>query len=281
MRKLKYIFIRLVFNALFALILLKCFIFGSQYGVELIGLNNWLIQLFCGISTALLFNAVLSLAQRTILLYLKHLQIASICVPDRNPNAVVFSRIGTVSVIVILNKILRGLAKEIIDAIKNGACSSIELFAEISHSTLANGGKYVISKCFDYLDECVLAYCYTHPDDSLGSAAENAVVIFLENSATLLIKTTTVCLTSAFIKIVIAIVETLLLLKTMPFTFINLITIYLIVHVSGFVIADSLIEPLMLDGVVKEFCNLSIRDENNVGVLESVATIAQQFKSML
>ena len=120
MRKLKYIFIRLVFNALFALILLKCFIFGSQYGVELIGLNNWLIQLFCGISTALLFNAVLSLAQRTILLYLKHLQIASICVPDRNPNAVVFSRIGTVSVIVILNKILRGLAKEIIDAIKNG-----------------------------------------------------------------------------------------------------------------------------------------------------------------
>ena len=99
MRKLKYIFIRLVFNALFALILLKCFIFGSQYGVELIGLNNWLIQLFCGISTALLFNAVLSLAQRTILLYLKHLQIASICVPDRNPNAVVFSRIGTVSVI--------------------------------------------------------------------------------------------------------------------------------------------------------------------------------------
>lgn len=140
---------------------------------------------------------------------------------------------------------------------------------------------YVISKCFDYLDECVLAYCYTHPDDSLGSAAENAVVIFLENSATLLIKTTTVCLTSAFIKIVIAIVETLLLLKTMPFTFINLITIYLIVHVSGFVIADSLIEPLMLDGVVKEFCNLSIRDENNVGVLESVATIAQQFKSML
>ena len=222
MRKLKYIFIRLVFNALFALILLKCFIFGSQYGVELIGLNNWLIQLFCGISTALLFNAVLSLAQRTILLYLKHLQIASICVPDRNPNAVVFSRIGTVSVIVILNKILRGLAKEIIDAIKNGACSSIELFAEISHSTLAKGGKYVISKCFDYLDECVLAYCYTHPDDSLGSAAENAVVIFLENSATLLIKTTTVCLTSAFIKIVIAIVETLLLLKTMPFTFINL-----------------------------------------------------------
>lgn len=217
MRKLKYIFIRLVFNALFALILLKCFIFGSQYGVELIGLNNWLIQLFCGISTALLFNAVLSLAQRTILLYLKHLQIASICVPDRNPNAVVFSRIGTVSVIVILNKILRGLAKEIIDAIKNGACSSIELFAEISHSTLAKGGKYVISKCFDYLDECVLAYCYTHPDDSLGSAAENAVVIFLENSATLLIKTTTVCLTSAFIKIVIAIVETLLLLKTMPY----------------------------------------------------------------
>ena len=107
MRKLKYIFIRLVFNALFALILLKCFIFGSQYGVELIGLNNWLIQLFCGISTALLFNAVLSLAQRTILLYLKHLQIASICVPDRNPNAVVFSRIGTVSVIVILNRTLR------------------------------------------------------------------------------------------------------------------------------------------------------------------------------
>lgn len=144
MRKLKYIFIRLVFNALFALILLKCFIFGSQYGVELIGLNNWLIQLFCGISTALLFNAVLSLAQRTILLYLKHLQIASICVPDRNPNAVVFSRIGTVSVIVILNKILRGLAKEIIDAIKNGACSSIELFAEISHSTLAKGGKSTI-----------------------------------------------------------------------------------------------------------------------------------------
>lgn len=281
MRKLQYIFIRLVFNALFALVLLKCFTLGAQYGVQLIGLNNWLIQLFCGISTALLFNAVLSLAQKTILLYLKHLQIASICVPDKNPNVVVFSRIGTVSVIVILNKILRGLAKEIVESIKNGSCGSIELFAEISRSTLAKGGKYIIGKCFDYLDECVLSYCYTHPNDSLGSAAENAVVIFLENSATLLIKTTTVCLTSAFIKAVIAIVETLLLLKVLPFSFINLITIYLIVHVSGFVIADSLVEPLMLDNIVKEFCNLSIKDENNIGVLESVASIAQQFKSML
>ena len=79
----------------------------------------------------------------------------------------------------------------------------------------------------------------------------------------------------------IAIVETLLLMKVLPFSFINLITIYLIVHVSGFVIADSLVEPLMLDSVVKEFCNLSIKDENNIGVLESVASIAQQFKSML
>ena len=38
---------------------------------------------------------------------------------------------------------------------------------------------------------------------------------------------------------------------------------------------------VLINSVVKEFCNLSIKDENNIGVLESVASIAQQFKSML
>lgn len=281
MRKLVYIAIRLFFNVLFALILLKCFYAGAYYGVQMIGVNTWWLQLFCGISVALLFNSVLALAKNSILLYLKHLQIASICVPDVNPNVTVFSRIKTVSLIIVLNRILRALAKEIMDAIKNGAVNSVELFSELNNHSLIKGGKFILTKCFDYMDECVLSYCYTHPDVSLGEAAENAVVIFLENSATLLIKTTTVCLTSVFLKFLIAVIELIVLLKTIPFTFINLIFIYLIIHVSGFVIADSLVEPMMLEGVVKEFCNLSIRDQNNLGVLESIATVAQRFKTSL
>lgn len=281
MRKYTYIIIRLVFNAFFALLLLKLFYVGADFGVNMIGLNTWWLQLFCGISVALLFNAVLSLAKNTILLYLKHLQIASICTPDCNPNVVIFSRIKTVSAIVILNKILRTLAKEIMEAVKTGACSNIPLFTELNNNTLVKGGKFILTKCFDYLDECVLSYCYMHPDVSLGEAAENAVVIFLENSATLLIKTTTICLASSFLKIIIAIVETLLLFRIIPFSLINLIFIYLIVHVTGFVIADSLVEPMMLEGVVKEFCEMSIQDQNNINVLESVATIAQRFKTSL
>lgn len=52
MRKLQYIFIRLVFNALFALVLLKCFTLGAQYGVQLIGSDEQRNSMFenCGIA---------------------------------------------------------------------------------------------------------------------------------------------------------------------------------------------------------------------------------------
>lgn len=281
MKQYKYIFIRLIFNIIFSIILLKCFVVGSKFGVRMIGLNVWIIQLFCGIATALLFNAVLSLIKNTILLYLKHLQIASICVPDKNPNVVVFGRIKTVGTIVILNSILRGVASELMEAIKNGTAANISLISGLNNNMFIKGGKYIVKKCFDYMDECVLAYCYNNKEVALGKAAEKAIVIFLENTGKFLIKTTTVSLTSAFVKIIISIFEILILIRTVPFTFLNIIYIYLVVHVTGFIVADSLIEPLMLQGIIKEFCKCQLTDENNIGVFEGVATIATKLKNLI
>ena len=281
MKQYKYIFIRLVFNIIFSIILLKCFLIGSEFGVRIIGLNVWIIQLFCGIAIALLFNAVLSLAKNTILLYLKHLQIASICVPDKNPNIVVFGRIKTVSTIVILNGILRSVAGELMEAIKNGTAANIPLISGLDNNMFIKSGKYVVKKCFDYMDECVLAYCYNNEDVALGKAAEKAIVIFLENTGKFLIKTTTVSLTTIFIKIIISIFEFLILIRIIPLSFINFIYIYLIIHVTGFIVADSLVEPLMLQSIIKEFCKCQLEDENNIGVFEGIATIATKLKSLI
>lgn len=254
--------------------------FGSKFGVRLMGLDTWITQLFCGISCALLFNAVLNIVKFTILSYLKHLQIASMCVPDKNPNMVVLSRFKTVGTIVILNKILRMVASELIEAIKNGTASEIPLISQLGNNVIVQKGAFIVKKCFDYVDECILAYCYVHSDEPLGKAAEKAVVIFLENTGSFLIKTTTVYLSTFFIKLIVAILEFVFLIQILPFTFLNLIFVYLVIHVTGFILADSIIEPLMLNGLIKEFCKLDLKDEENIGIFENISAAASKFKNL-
>lgn len=202
------------------------------------------------------------------------------CVPDKNPNMVVLSRFKTVGTIVILNKVLRMVGSELIDVLKNGTASEIPLLNQLNDSVIVQKGMFIVKRCFDYVDECILAYCYVHSEESLGKAAEKAVVIFLENTGSFLIKTTTVYLTTFFIKFLVALLEFVILIRVFPLTFLNIIFIYLVIHVTGFVLADSIIEPLMLNKIIKEFCKLDLHDENNVSIFENISSVAHKLKSL-
>lgn len=278
--KCRYIVLRFVVNTLFSLILLKCYLFGSTLSLQLIGIDGWIFQLFFGISTALLCNAFLHLAKNTLFCYLKHLQVASLCFPEKNPNTVIFSRFKTFVTIVTLNRIVRLVSGELIEAFKGGRTFNVGFLQEMNNNFFIRNGKLVLTKCFDYMDECVLAYCYLHPEKKIGEAAETAIVIFLEKTGSFLVKTITITLTTVAVKVVIAIFEFCFLVKVIPMTFMNLILVYLVVHVSGFVVNDSIVEPLLLNSFIKEFTELELDSGDNFRVLEELATVTQKLKSL-
>lgn len=113
--------------------------------------------------------------------------------------------------------------------------------------------KYVFKVFIDYIDECVLAYCYEYPKKGLIKGTGEAIFILFKNCYKLIPAILTTSILQILIRIAIFVIVLLYYFKCVPINIMTTISTFIIYKCISFVIEDSIIEPLLMRNIVKVF----------------------------
>lgn len=273
MNGLKFSIIRLVANIIFCMLMFYGFLCGIHYGTELIGMYFLFVKVLLGILgvTAILF--VTRGAEQSLLYLIKNASIYSQC---KDVGVVesfrgIFVEYKSTISVTVLNKLIREsleYLQELIEKQKNpGEGEQVGVLEgvleELGNTELVKAGKFVLKRALDYVDECVLGYCYKNVSDekSLTRCCLEGFTLFCVNCIPICKKMISVIMVQLLVKITYWVVFVMFCVKTFEFSVMNLILCYVIGKLLDFVLEDSLYEPALMLSIVKQFSEYEWKED--------------------
>ena len=130
----------------------------------------------------------------------------------------------------------------------------------IQGSHLFKIAKNLLKVYVDYLDECVLAYCYAHPDNKFFDSCIKSIQISVTHATDIISKIAVVVAINYVTKILLYAGYVYCLFTVIPFTYVNFIISFLFVKCLHFVIQDVFCEPLLMRSILETFCSYDTED---------------------
>lgn len=143
----------------------------------------------------------------------------------------------------------------------------MELLGDIGDSGLGKLTKKALKLYTSYADECVQLYCYRHPEQSMFKSTLQALSIFFKNCIQIIKAMSAIVILQVIIKIVLGICAIAVIISYHAFSFSQMLIVYLMVKILDFVIADAVIEPLMLQKILLAFNKFSYEDDSFEAIL--------------
>lgn len=143
----------------------------------------------------------------------------------------------------------------------------LELLGDIGDSGLGKLTKKALKLYTSYADECVQLYCYRHPEQSMFKSTLQALSIFFKNCIQIIKAMSAIVILQVIIKIVLGICAIAVIISYHAFSFSQMLIVYLMVKILDFVIADAVIEPLMLQKILLAFNKFSYEDDSFEAIL--------------
>lgn len=266
--KVKMTMARVLIDVIFIFLCLKGYEFGIAFFNKMFPFHYFFMNILYGvfgIAYVLLFFKII---KPLLVGFIKALTIYAVCNDcdsfSQSAKGVVSKFGGTVAVITF-NKLIREVIQEIDEHLDSGDFAS-EFYESIKGSLLSKSVdfvKHVAKRTFDYVDECVLGYIYTH-DEGIGSAAATAVVAFIKNTGDIALKVVSVYLGEKIVITVYSILFILAVIQYGTFSFAFIVQYYILYFCIKYVIEDAIIEPFLCTVIVKHFC-LSVQEAESNG----------------
>lgn len=180
----------------------------------------------------------------------------------------------------VFNTIIRSCIGEVLQFIQNHSKKNddedtaekddngfLELLGDIGDSGLGKLTKKALKLYTSYADECVQLYCYRHPEQSMFKSTLQALSIFFKNCIQIIKAMSAIVILQIIIKIVLGICAIAVIISYHAFSFSQMLIVYLMVKILDFVIADAVIEPLMLQKILLAFNKFSYEDDSFEAIL--------------
>lgn len=180
----------------------------------------------------------------------------------------------------IFNIIIRSCIGEVLQFIQNHSKKKededtaekddngfMELLGDIGDSGLGKLTKKALKLYTSYADECVQLYCYRHPEQSMFKSTLQALSIFFKNCIQIIKAMSAIVILQVIIKIVLGVCAIAVIISYHAFSFSQMLIVYLMVKILDFVIADAVIEPLMLQKILLAFNKFSYEDDSFEAIL--------------
>lgn len=180
----------------------------------------------------------------------------------------------------IFNTIIRSCIGEVLQFIQNHSKKKddedtaekddngfLELLGDIGDSGLGKLTKKALKLYTSYADECVQLYCYRHPEQSMFKSTLQALSIFFKNCIQIIKAMSAIVILQVIIKIVLGICAIAVIISYHAFSFSQMLIVYLMVKILDFVIADAVIEPLMLQKILLAFNKFSYEYDSFEAIL--------------
>lgn len=180
----------------------------------------------------------------------------------------------------IFNTIIRSCIGEVLQFIQNHSKKKddedtaekddngfMELLGDIGDSGLGKLTKKALKLYTSYADECVQLYCYRHPEQSMFKSTLQALSIFFKNCIQIIKAMSAIVILQVIIKIVLGICAIAVIISYHAFSFSQMLIVYLMIKILDFVIADAVIEPLMLQKILLAFNKFSYEYDSFEAIL--------------
>lgn len=180
----------------------------------------------------------------------------------------------------IFNTIVRSCIGEVLQFIQNHSKKKddedtaekddngfMELLGDIGDSGLGKLTKKALKLYTSYADECVQLYCYRHPEQSMFKSTLQALSIFFKNCIQIIKAMSAIVILQVIIKIVLGICAIAVIISYHAFSFSQMLIVYLMIKILDFVIADAVIEPLMLQKILLAFNKFSYEYDSFEAIL--------------
>ena len=245
---------------------------ATKNDYDILASHYWFINFVRGLLLLLCFYFIIEIIKRYLNSFIKAAQIFYSANKEQD-YTIIGSFIGatlrfksTIS-IPIFNKIIRSCLGEISDilnkyshnkddeATENNSLE--ELFQNLKDSKLAKGGRWVITLYMDYVDECILVYCYQHPEKSLLRASIEAIGIFLKHGFEIIEKMSVIIIMQVLIKLLIGVFVIISIFTYKNITIKILLFGFIIIKLFEFIIQDAIIEPMMMQRILNTFLKYS------------------------
>lgn len=180
----------------------------------------------------------------------------------------------------IFNTIIRSCIGEVLQFIQNHSKKKddedtaekddngfMELLGDIGDSGLGKLTKKALKLYTSYADECVQLYCYRHPEQSMFKSTLQALSIFFKNCIQIIKAMSAIVILQVIIKIVLGVCTIAVIISYHAFSFSQMLIVYLMIKILDFVIADAVIEPLMLQKILLAFNKFSYEYDSFEAIL--------------
>lgn len=263
MIEVKFCILRFFIDAIFVGLLFFGFLCGIHYGTILTGLHFTFMKVgfgICGIGIMLYFikwfRTVVAGMLKSCSIYASARECASLCGAFKG----IVSCLGSTLAVPAFNRIIRDALQDIKDAMTDEASNPAkEALAEVKESRLGKVSVLVVERAFDYVDECILGYCYKNVSENHGIAkcSVEAFTLFLVNSVEVMGKVFTVISLESLVRIAYWFFFIVFCLEHFHFTVLNVLMCYVIGKCLDFMLDDALFEPLLVHVIVNEFLKFS------------------------
>lgn len=180
----------------------------------------------------------------------------------------------------IFNTIIRSCIGEVLQFIQNHSKKKddedtaekddngfMELLGDMGDSGLGKLTKKALKLYTSYADECVQLYCYRHPEQSMFKSTLQALSIFFKNCIQIIKAMSAIVILQVIIKIVLGVCAIAVIISYHAFSFSQMLIVYLMIKILDFVIADAVIEPLMLQKILLAFNKFSYEYDSFEAIL--------------
>lgn len=278
---LKFSLIQVLLDCLCAVLIFLGFVAGIHYGTAITGLYFWFMKVLLGIIGITAVLAVLRWLRGTVLFVIKNCSIYAQCRDDCHTVMGAFHGIAshfkaTIS-IPVFNKLIRDSLGEIKHFVleRSEGSSAAEVLSTIMDSKIATVSARVVEKAFDYVDECILGYCYANVSEEKGivRCSLEAFTLFVVNSVPIFGKVVTVVTIETVLRVGYWVAFLAWAIKTFQFSVMNLIMLYVLGKVISFILTDAIFEPLLMHEIIASFKKRAWNDQYESKINELIGAI--------
>lgn len=278
---LKFSLIRVLIDCLCAVLIFLGFVAGIHYGTAITGLYFWFMKVLLGLIGITAVLVVIRWLRGTVLFILKNCSIYAQCRDDCHTVIGAFHGIAshftaTIS-IPVFNKLIRDSLGEIKQVVleKGEGSSTAGVLETIMNSKVAKVSVNVVEKAFDYVDECILGYCYANVSAEKGivRCSLEAFTLFVVNSVPIFGKVITVVTIETILRVGYWVAFIAWSIRTFQFSVMNLIMLYVLGKVLSFILTDAIFEPMLMYEIIASFKKRAWDSEYESKISELISAI--------
>lgn len=258
---IKFGIIRVLVDCLCAGVLFFGFIAGIHYGTQITGLYFWFMKMLLGFVGLAAVLFVIRWLRSSILFLVKNCGIYAQCRDDCHTVMGALTGIttqfkSTIS-IPVFNKIVREALGTVKESVLNRSADNpvVGVLEDLANTKIGKVSTAVAEKAFDYVDECILGYCYCHASKEKGivRCSLEAFTLFVVNSVPIFGKVITVITIEGVLLAFYWVFFVLWAFRTFHFSVMNVMLCYVLGKVISFILVDAIFEPMLMYNIIDSF----------------------------